>query len=123
MGGQVGRPATKKGALAAKKRSRAREWYRKQTAAKKKEIYANQDREKQREGDARRYSKSKAKRDAFHKKHSKTASLIKQGKMQKGHKCARCGSTDNVQFHHYGESPKKGVWLCAKHNNPANDKQ
>ena len=123
MGGQVGRPAKKKGSAAVKARSRAREWYRKQSPAKKKEIYEGRSKEAQREADARRYKKDKTKRDEFHKKHSKTASLVKSGKMKKGHKCSRCGSTSNVQFHHYGKDAKKGVWLCAKCNNPANDKQ
>jgi FKBP-type peptidyl-prolyl cis-trans isomerase len=114
----TGRPITKKGAKAAKKRKQAREWYQSLSDSEKKAYVRRRSRAAQRKADAKRLRKDRADRNEYHRtKTSPQHQAEKSGKMKQPKKCAVCGSTENVQFHHTGKEPLRGRYLCAKHNN------
>lgn len=109
--GKVGRPASGGNK---KHRKVAREWYRKQSTAKKKQIVQTRDKEAQRRADRKRSGEA---RNQYHKKTNATQSKIASGTLQRPATCSRCGARTKTQYDH-----TTGKWLCAKCNNPANNK-
>jgi hypothetical protein len=103
---KTGRPVEKSGSAAKKHRTKAREWYQRQSPSKKSSLVASRDKEAQRKADAKRHSKSRSERNAYHSAQQKAVA----GKKNPG-KCARCGSTTNVELHHKGG---RVTALCAK---------
>ncbi len=96
---------TKKDGAAAKHRDSERERYKKLPLAKRRKIVQERDKQAQRDGDARRYAKDKAGRDAYHREQAKAVKGVPTGGV-----CSRCGSKRNVERHHSGG---KIVKLCA----------
>lgn len=103
---KTGRPVTRTGRKAARHRIKARQWYQKQSPSKKDSLVSDRDKEAQRKADAKRHAKSRSARNAYHSKQQKAVA----GKKNPG-KCARCGSTTNVELHHKGG---RVTALCAK---------
>jgi len=116
----TGRPVTKHGHAAEKHRKSARKWYQELSDEEKAAYVQRRDKGAQRKADAKRLSKQRGKRNEYHRtKTSPQHAAEKSGKMKQAHKCAVCGTTKDVQFHHTGKEPLRGRYLCAKHNNRA----
>ena len=109
MAKSVGRPATKTGAAAAKKRAAARKAYQALPLAKRKAIVQTRDKEAQRKGDAKRLAKSGPARNEYHRKQAqaKAKAPAKPSSCQ----YPGCKRTD-IQFHHQGIDK----WLCPTHH-------
>jgi len=108
----TGRPITKKGAAAARKRKQAQLWYEKLSDAEKKAYVARRSKSAQRKANAKRDDKDRAKRNKYHRElTSKAHSAVKSGKLKK--------PAGDLEFHHTGKSGTKGRWLSAVANNRA----
>jgi len=121
----TGRPITKKGPAAARHRVSAQQWYARLSPAEKIAYVKRRSRSAQNDAEKRRFSKSRAKRNAYHKNlTSKEHSAEAQGKLKRPKVCSYpgCHRTD-VQFHHTGTNPTRGRWLCAMHNNAQHAKK
>lgn len=103
---KTGRPVTKKGSAAKKHRDASRKEYQSLPVAKKNARVADRDKAAQRKADAKRLKKSHAKRNEYHRKQAAAVSGT-----PKPAKCPRCGSTKNVERHHYGKVVRA---MCAK---------
>lgn len=103
----VGRPRTKKGPAASKHRTASREEYRSLPDSKKKSRVADRDKAAQRKADSKRSSQPK--RKAYKRQDAKAVRGV-----PKGTKCAKCGSTSNVQRHAVNGKFKE--YLCGKCN-------
>ena len=88
----------------AKHRKQAKEEYQNLSREDKAKRVKNRSKDAQNDGEKKRYSKSHAKRNAYHKEQA--AAVSKYGKAKK---CSKCGTTKNVQWHHVG---KKVTALC-----------
>lgn len=117
----TGRPITKKGAAAAKKRKQARSWYQRLSDKEKQAYVARRSKEAQRKADRKRLAKDRDGRNSYHRElTSKQHSLEKSGKMKQPKTCKYPGcKRKDVQFHHTGSDPDRGKWYCALHNNRA----
>lgn len=115
----TGRPRTKKGAAAEKKRTSARQWYQKLSDGEKLDYVERRDKGAQRRADRKRLTHDKTKRNTYHRTLTSPQHAAETaGKMKRPRKCSYpgCSRTD-VQFHHTGKSAVVGRYLCAKHNN------
>lgn len=119
----MGRPATCTCGKCEKCRARARkrEWYRKQPKERRQKLVANRSKEAQRKAEKKRSAKPNPARKAMHKRLVANEDPVKKKARAnrpdpKGHKCAVCGSSTNVEFHHTSYKPPKGEWRCARHN-------
>ena len=81
----------------------------------------------QAEIDRRRYQRDKKKRLAAQKRQDAKEKREPDHKAKQyardtaphagaGAKCAVCGSTVNLEWHHTSYEPPKGEWRCPKHN-------
>jgi Asp-tRNA(Asn)/Glu-tRNA(Gln) amidotransferase A subunit family amidase len=111
----VGRPVTKSGSAAAKKRAQSRKEYQSLTVAERKARVQNRDKEAQRRADAKRYAKSKGDRDAYHRDQAKAKT--KAPPKPKACQWPGCKRTD-IEFHHQGGDR----WLCPTHHAAARRK-
>lgn len=111
----VGRPVTKTGAAAAKKRAKARKAYQSLPVAERKAKVQNRDKEAQKRADAKRYAKSKDERDAYHRDQARAKT--KAPAKPKSCQWPGCTST-NIEFHHQGGDR----WLCPTHHAAARRK-
>jgi len=109
---KAGRPVTKKGKAAAKHRKASREEYQKLPDSKKKARVSSRSKEAQRKADSKRLSTQRSKRNAYHKADARATRSI-----PKGTKCAKCGSTTNIQRHVVNGKFKE--YLCGKCNSRA----
>jgi hypothetical protein len=91
---RVGRPTTKKGKAAQAKRLRSRKAYDSLSVSERQALVQKRDKSAQRKADAKRYRSQKSERDTYHRNDARAT----QG-VPKGTKCAKCGSTRNVQRH------------------------
>jgi len=105
----VGRPARKTGAAAAKERAAAKKRYRSKSVSERQAIVKNRSKAAQKKADDKRYSKSKTKRDAYHRDQAKA----KTKAPKKPATCQQrgCKRTD-IEFHHQGIDK----WLCPTHH-------
>ena len=116
----TGRPIKRKGKKAAKKREQARSWYQSLSDTERDAYVARRSKSSQLKAERKRQRKDKVKRNAYHRElTSRQHAAEASGKMKQAHKCARCGSGKDVQFHHTGNQPTRGRYLCAKCNNRA----
>lgn len=104
----VGRPATKTGAAAAKKRAAARKSYQSLPVEKRKAIVQNRDKEAQRKADAKRLASQRPERNKYHREQAKARS--KAGKRPAT--CQAPGCKNKPEFHHQGTDK----WLCPTHH-------
>jgi hypothetical protein len=110
----TGRPITRKGKKAARKRDQAQKWYANLSDEEKQAYVARRDKKAQRRANAKRDRKDRAKRNKYHRELTSAAhSAMKSGKLKK--------PAGDLQFHHTGAKGKrkgtKGVWLSARENN------
>ena len=109
MAKSVGRPATKKGPAAERKRAASRKEYSSLPVAERKARVQRRDKDAQRAADARRYAKDKGERDAYHREQARAKS--KAPKKPAMCQWPGCRRTD-IQFHHQGGDR----WLCPTHH-------
>ena len=106
----TGRPITKKGAAAARKRKQAQLWYEKLSDAEKKAYVARRSKPAQHKANEKRDAHDRAKRNKYHRElTSKVHSAVKSGKMKK--------PAGDLEFHHTGKGATKGKWMSAVKNN------
>ena len=106
----TGRPITRKGKKAAKKRDQAQKWYANLSDEEKKAYVARRSKAAQRKANRKRDTKDRAKQNKYHREKTSPAhSAMKSGKLKK--------PASKLQFHHTGKSGTKGVFLTARENN------
>jgi hypothetical protein len=114
----TGRPITKSGKGAAKKRTSARKWYQNLSDAEKQAYVQRRSKGAQRKADRKRLKSDKSKRNAYHRTlTSPQHAAEKAGKLKQPANCQYPGCNRTpVQFHHTGSDPLEGKWYCARHN-------
>lgn len=111
MAKSVGRPVTKTGAAAAKKRAAAKKAYRAKPLSERKAIVQNRDKDAQRKADAKRLSKSKGERTAYHREQARARA--KAPPKPKTCQWPGCSRSDKLQWHHQGTNDK---FYCPTHH-------
>lgn len=109
MAKSVGRPITKSGAAAAKKRAAERKRYNSLPISERKALVQNRDKEAQRRASHKRDVEQRSERNAYHREQAQAKT--KAPPRPKDCQWPGCTRTD-LEFHHQGIDK----WLCPTHH-------
>jgi hypothetical protein len=107
----VGRPVTKAGSAAAKKRSAEKKRYNALPISKRKKLVQTRDKEAQRKADAKRLRTQKPERTEYHREQAR--SRPKSGAKPTVCQWPGCKVKKNLQWHHQGSRDR---YLCPTHH-------